>query len=175
MILGYRGFMTPAPYPIRLAQVAASYLTRRTTLPTGPHPTLGPALASTNGDALAAYLQHDLAGAPGALRSSSSLECVRADWTDMMSDPATLSAIHTLQCPAVLAWAARGPLGLEPGLYSPARLAEAHLPADVRTLRLDSDHYGTLLDPASLDALADALLTLVAGPRSGRPIHIPVR
>jgi MoaA/NifB/PqqE/SkfB family radical SAM enzyme len=28
--------MTPAPYPVRLAQVAAAYLTRRTTLPTGP-------------------------------------------------------------------------------------------------------------------------------------------
>ena len=139
------------------------------------HPTLGPALGRTNGDALAAYLQHDLAGSPGALRSSSSLECVRADWTDMMSDPATLAAVHTLQCPAVLAWAARGPLGQEPGLYSPARLAEAHLPADVRTLRLDSDHYGTLLDPASLDALAGALVTLVAGPRSGRGIHIPVK
>lgn len=139
------------------------------------HPTLGPALARTNGDALAAYLQHDLTGTPGALHSSSSLECVRADWTDMMSDPATLAAVHTLQCPAVLAWAARGPLGQEPGLYSPTRLAQAHLPADVRTLRLDSDHYGTLLDPASLDALAAALLTLVAGPRSGRGIHIPVR
>ena len=37
------------------------------------------------------------------------------------------------------------------------------------------DLYGTLLDPASLDALAAALLTLVAGPRSGRGIHIPVR
>ncbi|MDU0315599.1 alpha/beta hydrolase [Phycicoccus sp. M110.8] len=139
------------------------------------HPTLGPALARTNGDALAAYLQHDLAGAPGAMRSSSSLECVRADWADMMSDPATLAAVHTLQCPAVLAWAARGPLGQEPGLYSPARLAQAHLPADVRTVRLDADHYGTLLDPGSLDALADALLALVAGPRSGRGIHIPIR
>ena len=89
--------------------------------------------------------------------------------------PATLAAVHTLQCPAVLAWAARGPLGQEPGLYSPARLAQAHLPADVRTVRLDADHYGTLLDPGSLDALADALHALVAGPRSGRGIHIPIR
>ncbi|MFC8500953.1 alpha/beta fold hydrolase [Pedococcus sp. NPDC057267] len=137
------------------------------------HPALGPALTRPNGEALAAYLEHDLTGPPGAMRSSSSLECVRADWTDMMSDPATLAAVHTLQCPAVLAWAARGPLGQEPGLYSPGRLAEAHLPADVRTLSLDSDHYGALLDPDSLGALADALLTLVAGPRSGHGIHTP--
>jgi pimeloyl-ACP methyl ester carboxylesterase len=138
------------------------------------HPALGPALDRANGDALAAYLRHDLAGPPGAMRSSSSLECVRADWTDLMSDPATLAAVHTLQCPAVLAWASRGPLGQAPGLYSPDRLAAAHLPADVTTVRLDADHYGTLLVPEVVATLAEALVGLSGGPRSGRSIHIPV-
>jgi pimeloyl-ACP methyl ester carboxylesterase len=139
------------------------------------HPALGPALERPNGEALAAYLRHDLTGPPGAMRSSSSLESVRADWTDMMTDPATLAAVHTLQCPAVLAWACRGPLGQEPGLYSPDRVAAAHLPADVETLRLEADHYGALLEPEAVGTLALALRGLVSGPRSGRGIHIPIR
>ena len=108
------------------------------------------------------------------MRSTSSLESVRADWTDMMSDPATLSAIHTLQCPAVLAWAARGPLGQATGLYTRDRLAEAHLPADVSLLPLRGDHYGSLLHPTCLDALAKAVVDLAAVPPSGRGIHTSV-
>jgi pimeloyl-ACP methyl ester carboxylesterase len=138
------------------------------------HPALGPLLDTPAGPALTAYLRHDLAGPHGAMRSTSSLESVRADWTDMMSDPATLSAIHTLQCPAVLAWAARGPLGQPTGLYTRERLADAHLPTDVSLLPLEADHYGSLLDPECLDALAQAVAHLAAVPTSGRGIHTSV-
>jgi pimeloyl-ACP methyl ester carboxylesterase len=135
------------------------------------HPAIGPLLDSPAGASLAAYLLHDLAGPRGDMRSTSSLECVRADWGDLMTDPATLSAIHTLQCPARLFWAARGPLGQPEGLYTEDRLAAAHLPADVVLTRLDADHYGALLEPHCVGQVADALEGLALGPPSGRGIH----
>ncbi|MGO4342311.1 alpha/beta fold hydrolase [Pedococcus sp. 2YAF34] len=137
------------------------------------HPALGPHLAGPQGAALAAYLLHDLAGPIGDMRSTSSLECVRADWADLMSDPATLSAVHTLQCPARLLHARRGPLAQAEGLYTTARVAAAHLPADVVATELASDHYGLLLDDGSVAAVVAAVLG-VAVPPSGRVIHTPV-
>ncbi len=139
------------------------------------HPAMGPLLESPGGGDLTAYLLHDLAGTPGRMRSTSSLECVRADWTDLMSDPATLSAVHTLQCPARLFWAARGPLGQAAGLYSPERIDESRLPGDIGVMRLDADHYGVLLDPAPLAAVAAAVGELAGVPTSGRSIHSAVK
>ena len=139
------------------------------------HPAMGPLLDSPAGGDLSAYLLHDLAGPPGQMRSTSSLECVRADWADLMSDPATLAAVHTLQCPAHLMWAARGPLGQPTGLYDAERLAAARLPDDVLTTRLDSDHYGTLLDSVSVATVAGTLIELtMTVPPSGRSIHTSV-
>lgn len=138
------------------------------------HPALGPHLDTPAGGHLAAYLLHDLAGPKGAMRSTSSLECVRADWTDLMSDPATLSAVHALQCPGRLLWAARGPLGQAQGLYTAARIADAHLPADIGLARLDTDHYGALLHPRAVRTVASAISAVTAGPASGRTIHTAV-
>ena len=135
------------------------------------HPAMGPLLDSPAGADLTAYLLHDLAGAPGQMRSTSSLECVRADWADLMSDPATLSAVHTLQCPGRLFWAARGPLGQPEGLYTAERIALARLPRDVAVTRLDSDHYGALLDPPSVHTVADGIAGLLDVPISGQVIH----
>jgi pimeloyl-ACP methyl ester carboxylesterase len=144
------------------------------------HPTMGPLLDSPAGGDLTTYLLHDLAGQPGRMRSTSSLECVRADWADLMSDPATLAAVHTLQCPGHLLWAARGPLGQPTGLYDAERIAGAHLPGDLRTTRLDTDHYGTLLEAASVVTVAAAVRGLLGPavspvPPSGRPSHTSVK
>ena len=157
------------------------------------HPAIGPLLDGPSGSYLVAYLLHDLTGPPGEMRSSSSLAGVRADWADMMSDPATLSAVHALQCPAHLLWAARGPLGEPGGLYTEERIAQAHLPADIRVTRLEADHYGALLLPGPVRTAADAVRALArpaglaglppplpavrhgSGPDDGREIHIPVR
>lgn len=124
------------------------------------HPALGPLLASPEGHYLSDYLVHDLAGERGSMRSTSSLECVRADWGDMMADPATLSAIHALQCPAHLLWAQRGPLNEAPGLYTDERIAAARLPGDVQTTSLATNHYGTLLEPEAVRAVAGAISAL---------------
>jgi pimeloyl-ACP methyl ester carboxylesterase len=124
------------------------------------HPALGPLLGGPEGHYLADYLLHDLTGERGSMRSSSSLECVRADWGDMMADPATLSALHTLQCPAHLLWARRGLLDEPQGVYTAERIAAARLPADVRTTELATNHYGTLLEPAEVKTIALALREL---------------
>jgi pimeloyl-ACP methyl ester carboxylesterase len=138
------------------------------------HPAMGPLLGSPAGEDLTAYLLHDLAGPRGAMRSTSSLECVRADWADLMSDPATLSAIHTLQCRAHLFWAARGPLGQSQGLYSLERIALARLPEDIVVTGLAGDHYGVLLEPGAVGAIADTLASFAGIPASGRGIHSSV-
>jgi len=135
------------------------------------HPAMGPLLASPAGGDLTAYLLHDLAGPPGRMRSTSSLECVRADWADLMTDPATLSAVHTLQCPGHLLWALRGPLGQSEGLYTPERIDRARLPRDFRVTALDADHYGALLEPASVQVVSDAVLSLPDVPPSGQGIQ----
>lgn len=135
------------------------------------HPAMGPLLESPARGDLTAYLLHDLAGAPGQMRSTSSLECVRADWADLMSDPATLSAVHTLQCPGHLFWAARGPLGQAEGLYTAERIDQARLPGDFAVTGLGSDHYGALLETASVQAVADGIATVAGVPTSGQHIH----
>jgi len=128
------------------------------------HPAMAPLLGSRAAPALTAYLLHDLAGPPGEMRSTSSLECVRADWADMMSDPATLSAVHALQCPAHLLWAARGPLDEPVGVYSAERIEQARLPRDIAVTRLEGNHYAAILLPAQVDRVASAVLGLVTAP-----------
>lgn len=121
------------------------------------HPGLRPYLDGLTGHYLRGFLLHDLAGPRGRMRSTSSLECVRADWGDLLADPATLSAIHALQCPAHLLWATRGPLDETPGLYSAERIAAALLPDDIATTQLATNHYGALLEPQAVAAVSDAL------------------
>jgi hypothetical protein len=98
----------------------------------------------------------------------------------MMSDPATLAAVHALQCAAHLLWAARGPLGEPTGLYTAEQIAAAHLPTDIEVTPLDADHYGALLLPEAVRAVADAVRGLAAAgtarsapaPNPGPPFRI---
>lgn len=124
------------------------------------HAGLAPYLDGPGGGYLRAFLLHDLTGTAGALRSSSSLECVRADWSDMTSDPATLAAVHALQCPAHLLWARRGLLDEPVGLYSPDRLEAARLPDDIVVTQLATNHYGALLEPPAVSEVARAIRDL---------------
>lgn len=126
------------------------------------HPGLAPFLEGATAGYLAAYLLHDLAGEVGALRSSTSLECVRADWGDMVADPATASSVHALQCPAHLLWADRGLLNQPTGLYTAESIAAARLPSDIRVTELATNHYGALLEPAAVTTVGLAVRELAA-------------
>lgn len=126
------------------------------------HAGLRPFLDTPEGHYVRTFLRHDLGGPRGAMRSTTSLECVRADWGDMLADPATLSAIHTLQCPAHLLWARRGLLDEPEGLYTRERVSAALLPADVAVTELASNHYGALFDPVAVKTVTEAVRELAS-------------
>ena len=110
-----------------------------------------------------AYVQYDLTGSPGELRSSCNPEAVRIDGREVLFEPQIASAIRELRCGAVLLWAERGMQGEPHGLYDEERLAAAELPAGVRTGRMDDvNHYTALLGRRGADAVAGAVITCAA-------------
>jgi hypothetical protein len=126
-----------------------------------------------------AYVQYDLIGTPGELRSSCNPEAVRIDGREVLFEPQIASAIRELRCPSMLLWAERGMQGEPQGLYDDERLAAAELPSRVRTRRMDDvNHYTALLGRRGADAVAAAIIDVVGsvgGPpavdRDGRSGH----
>jgi len=110
-----------------------------------------------------AYVQYDLTGSPGELRSSCNSDAVRIDGREVLFEPQIASAIRELRCGAVLLWAQRGMQGEPQGLYDDERLAAAELPAGVRTQRMDDvNHYTALLGRRGAGAVAGAVITCAA-------------
>jgi hypothetical protein len=105
-----------------------------------------------------AYIQYDLVGsgsAPdgdGPFRSSCLLEAVRSDGREVLDDPETLAAIHTLPAPGVLLYAERGLQNQAPGLYDAPRLAGLALPT---VLVADTNHYSILISDKGAGTVAD--------------------
>ncbi|MBL7253002.1 alpha/beta hydrolase [Paractinoplanes lichenicola] len=113
-----------------------------------------PALRADWSPAVAAYVARDLTGAPPDLRSSCSLEAVRADATDTLIDRTTVDAVHHLKCPARLLWAERGLQNQTPGLYeNPALAFPTELVPDV-------NHYTILFAPRAAALVADRIVEL---------------
>lgn len=106
-----------------------------------------------------AYLRHDLVGRPPTLRSSCSLEAVRADGADLVTNGEVLGAVRRLPVPAVLLWASRGLLDEPQGLYDPARLAAADLDSSrIVTEEIpDTNHYSALVGDAGARVVADRI------------------
>lgn len=110
-----------------------------------------------------AYVQYDVTGSPGELRSTCNPEAVRIDGREVLFDPEIGSAIRKLRCPTVLLWAERGMQGEPQGFYDDERLAMAELPAGVSTRRMaDVNHYTALLGRRGADAVAEAVITSAA-------------
>jgi pimeloyl-ACP methyl ester carboxylesterase len=118
-----------------------------------------PALAGDWSPEVDGYVQHDLAGTEPALRSSCSLDAVRADGSDLISDPDAREAIRRLPVPAVLLWASRGLMNEAQGLYDAQRLRAANLdPAVVSTAEVpDTNHYTVLVGTGGAEAVARRL------------------
>lgn len=110
--------------------------------------------------AVEAYVDHDLTGEPPALRSSCSLDAVRADGEALIRDADTLAAVHRLPVPAVLLWAGRGLQDEPQGLYDAGRLAAASLdPERVTTVEVpDTNHYSIVVGEPGARAVADRIL-----------------
>ncbi|RBM14407.1 alpha/beta fold hydrolase [Streptomyces sp. PT12] len=118
-----------------------------------------PALADHFGDDLRHHLDRDLIGEPPTMRSACVLDAVRADGADVLSDPATLAAIHRLRDPATLLLAERGLLNEPRALYDPGRVAAAGLdPATVAVQGVpDTNHDTILLADHAVAAVAAAV------------------
>lgn len=106
-----------------------------------------------------AYLDHDLEGEEPTLRSSASLEAVRADSRELLVDRDVRAAGMELQQPTVLLRAPRGLLNQVPPLL-PDELIDplrAHWPIRVEMLVENTNHYSILLAPRGAKAVASYL------------------
>lgn len=108
--------------------------------------------------AVEAYIDYDLVGVPPTLRSSVSLEAVRADATEQLTVSEVRDVVESLTRPAHLLFAARGLLDTEP-LYPPS-VIEALRPtwpavASAQVVA-GTNHYTIILGPGAR-VVADAL------------------
>jgi pimeloyl-ACP methyl ester carboxylesterase len=108
------------------------------------------------------YVDYDLTGEPGQLRSRVSEEAVRADGADLLDVEAVRSAFVALTCPTVVVRAPRGLLDEPNPLLSEAAVAEAKaaLPHLVDVVVPDTNHYQLLLGDREAKAVADQLRAL---------------
>lgn len=114
-----------------------------------------------------AYVQRDLVGEEPQLRSSCTIEAVRADGIGQFAE-AVLSAVRRLPCPARLLWAERGLMDEAQGLYDEQRLAAAGLdPQRVTThMMTGSNHYTVLIGDSGARTTAQHLLAMASSAHS---------
>jgi pimeloyl-ACP methyl ester carboxylesterase len=106
-----------------------------------------------------AYTQYDLVGS-GPFRSSCGTEAVRVDGTEMLTDPASIAAIHQLPVPGVLLYAERGLANEPDAMYNEERLAGLTIPT---ILVPDTNHYSILLAEPGAAAVAGQVLRMASG------------
>jgi pimeloyl-ACP methyl ester carboxylesterase len=110
-----------------------------------------------------AFLLHDLDGEPPHLRSAASLEAVRADGRELLTDRDVRSAYRRIEQPAVLLRAPRGLLDDLPGLF-PDELLDP-LRGDWRiTLEATveyTNHYSIVLAPTGAKTVASHISATV--------------
>lgn len=116
-----------------------------------------PALSADWSPVVEAYALRDLVGQTPQLRSSCSLDAVRADATDTLLDEQTTTAIHHVACPTTLLWCERGILDEPQGLYDDARLDTAGVDRSKVTVERvdDVNHYTILLSAKGAGTVAE--------------------
>jgi pimeloyl-ACP methyl ester carboxylesterase len=126
------------------------------------HPALGPALSPV----VEAYVLRDLVGEEPDLRSSCSLEAIRADATDTLLPGGSAGAVQLLTQPVRMLLAQRGMLDEPRGLYDDERLAGAGLDRDrVEVEHVAAvNHYTIVAGPVGAAVVADRIAKLVAAP-----------
>jgi pimeloyl-ACP methyl ester carboxylesterase len=115
------------------------------------HPALRETFTSPAGEALSAYLLHDLVRDGDGWVSSCVPDAVRADGADVLSDAEAHEAVQAAAAavPVEHLWASRGMLDEAQGLYDESRLAALDVPPSVRVTAVPGvNHYSVLLGPA---------------------------
>jgi len=126
------------------------------------HPAFaGPGMWSADAEA---YVDYDLAGAPGEMRSRVSEAAVRADGADLLDVAAVRRAFLALACPTVVVRAPRGLLDEPNPLLPEAAVAEAKtaLPHLADVVVPDTNHYQLVLGDREAKTVADQLRLLCA-------------
>jgi lipase len=110
------------------------------------------------------YVDYDLAGEPGQMRSRVSEAAVRADGADLLDVAAVRRAFLALACPTVVVRAPRGLLDEPNPLLPESAVAEAKeaLPHLADVVVPDTNHYQLLLGDREAKAVADQLRALCA-------------
>ncbi|GIG61649.1 alpha/beta hydrolase [Longispora fulva] len=120
-----------------------------------------PALGGDWTEDMAAYVRYDAVGGPGAVRSRTSGDAVRADGRDLIVDAASFGDdLERVTVPTLLLHAPRGMLGQEPGFH-PQPLVDhwvGRAPALSAELVRDTNHY-TILMADRAAAMVAARLT----------------
>ena len=108
------------------------------------------------------YVDYDLGGEPGRLRSRVSEAAVQADGADLLDVDAVRRAFLALACPTVVVRAPRGLLDDPNPLLPEAAVAEAKeaLPHLVDVVVPDTNHYQLVLGDREAKAVADQLRIL---------------
>ncbi len=126
------------------------------------NPALWSLLDGEFGEAARTYLRHDIVrGEDGLVRSSCSLDAVRADGRGMLVHPRLPGAVREAVdagVPMELLWAPRGLFDEPQGMYDEERLAVLGLPEALRVTQVpDTNHFSILLGAEGIAAIGDAV------------------
>lgn len=125
------------------------------------HPALQELFTGPTGEAVRAYLLHDLVRDGDAYISSCVGAAVRADGADVLVDAevqASAAQAAADGVPVELLWAERGLRNEPQGLYDADRLAALELPDEIEvTAVVDTNHYSILLGTRGIDAIVAAV------------------
>lgn len=126
------------------------------------HPAVGGSYWS---ELVEAYVDYDLVGSSPDCRSSVSIDSVRGDATEQLTDPIVRDAINAVACPVRLLLAPRGLLDGDP-LYAAAALDAVRdgWPTVIEeTIVADTNHF-TIVLGSGAPAVAAAVRAAVAAP-----------
>lgn len=111
-----------------------------------------PAFVDTGTDLarLDAYADYDLQGPEGEMRSKVSIEAVRADGRDMLTNPAIRQAISNIDAPAVLLLGERGMRNEETPMYATDAVSALRtLRGPLNSIRVPGTNHYTVMFSAS--------------------------
>lgn len=123
-----------------------------------------PALVGHWSSAIQDYVDYDLEAVAGGYRSKVVEEAVRADYRDIVSNPAVLGAAGNVRCPMGFLYSPRGLRNEPPGQYPPesVRAATERIPSLRVEGVADCNHYTILITDAGAARIADSIRGMVS-------------